>query len=174
VPWLWHRKSSLGRTVWIAERLLPAMEADAAEHAPCETGGMLLGYWSPSGDVVVTETIPCGPNSVHERSRFEPDGKWQQTRLDELYFRSGRITTYLGDWHSHPSGGLRPSGRDRSTAKAIAKTGDARAPHPLTVIAIEASDRWWWGVFRYRGRRGFERLELKRYELQPDEAIGRL
>jgi integrative and conjugative element protein (TIGR02256 family) len=138
------------------------MATDARAHAPDESGGMLIGYWSPNGDAVITATVEGGPNAVRKRSRFEPDGKWQQQRLDEIYVRSGRMQTYLGDWHSHPDGIIRPSGRDQSTAKAVAKARDARTPHPLTLICIE-DDRWHFGVFAYSRRHGFERLDLKTY-----------
>jgi len=137
------------------------MESDADSHKPDETGGMLIGYWSERGDAVITETIEGGPAAERGRSRFVPDGRWQQERLDEIYIHSGRRFTYLGDWHSHPTGLLRPSHRDRETAKAVAKTREARAPEPLTLIASGTKEGWRWGVFRYRRRRGFDQLVLK-------------
>ncbi|HEX3055044.1 MAG TPA: Mov34/MPN/PAD-1 family protein [Gaiellaceae bacterium] len=163
MSWLRHGNGGVESSVWIDERLLSEMEADASEHSPRETGGMLLGYWSAQGQAVITKTIPGGPGAVRMRTRFEPDGLWQQEILDEIYLRSGRITTYLGDWHSHPVGVLRPSGRDKSTAKEVAKSQSARAPRPLTLIGVEVGGGWKWGVFRYRGRRGFERLALERF-----------
>lgn len=33
---------------------------------------------------------------------FLPDAGRQQDRLAEVYASSGRITAYLGDWHTHP------------------------------------------------------------------------
>lgn len=137
------------------------MEADADSYQPDETGGMLIGYWSETGDAVITETIEGGPGAERGRSRFVPDGQWQQERLDEIYVRSGRRHTYLGDWHSHPTGLLRPSRRDRDTAKAVSKTSEARAPEPLTLIASGTTDGWRCGVFLYRRRRGFDKLALR-------------
>ena len=161
LPWLRHRRSCVTPTVWVDERLLGPMESDADSHKPDETGGMLIGYWSERGDAVITETIEGGPAAERGRSRFVPDGRWQQERLDEIYIHSGRRFTYLGDWHSHPTGLLRPSHRDRETAKAVAKTREARAPEPLTLIASGTKEGWRWGVFRYRRRRGFDQLVLK-------------
>jgi integrative and conjugative element protein (TIGR02256 family) len=103
------------------------------------------------------------PLEIDDASGVVSDGLWQQEQLDEIYVRSGRIQAYLGDWHSQPDGLLRPSRRDRSTAKAVAKTREARTPNPLTIIGIDADERWHWGVLRYRGRRGFERLGLRAY-----------
>lgn len=139
------------------------MEAEASDYAPDETGGMLVGYWSDTGDAVITATIQGGPSALRRPSRFVPDGLWQQERLDEIYLQSGRVHTYLGDWHSHPLGSLRPSGRDRDTAKKVAKSTEARAPQPLTLIAAKSDGEWHWGAFRYRHRRGFDRLAVRPY-----------
>lgn len=160
MPWLRRPRRGLGAAVWIAERLLETMEAEATEHAPDETGGMLVGYWSETGDAVITGTIGGGPGAVRQPSRFVADGAWQQKRLDQIYLGSGRVHTYLGEWHSHPTGGLRPSYRDRATARKIARTKEARAPKPLMLIAIGDHGVWQWGAFCYRGRRGFRRLTL--------------
>jgi integrative and conjugative element protein (TIGR02256 family) len=148
--------------VWIDARLLPEMEADAAEHAPDESGGMLIGYWAENGDAVITTVIPGGPAATRGPTSFAPDGHWQQKRLDEIYSRSGRLHTYLGDWHSHPAGALRPSRRDRATARKIAKASEARSPQPLTLITVEDDGAWRWQVFRYH-RRSFNQLTLTRF-----------
>ena len=163
LPWLRRSRRGLSGTVWIAEHLLTPLEAEAAKHAPDETGGMLVGYWSESGEAVITETIEGGPDAIRRPSRFEPNGEWQQERLGELYIQSGRVHTYLGDWHSHPHGVPRPSLRDRDTAKKVAATKAARAPQPLTLICSKGSGDWEWAVFCYRRRRGFRRLNILRY-----------
>lgn len=163
MPWLRRRRRSLIPVVWIDERLLESMEAEAALHGPDETGGMLIGYWSDSGDAVITDTIEGGPGAVRRPSRFLPDGQWQQERLDEIYIRSGRVHTFLGDWHSHPLGGLRPSLRDRDTAKKVAKSKEARASQPLTLICAKREGHWRWAVFGYRRRRGFREFPLHRF-----------
>jgi integrative and conjugative element protein (TIGR02256 family) len=139
------------------------METEAALHAPDETGGMLIGYWSDSGDAVITDTIEGGPGAVRRPSRFLPDGNWQQERLDEIYIRSGRVLTFLGDWHSHPLGGVRPSLRDRDTAKKVAKSKEARASQPLTLICAKREGHWRWAVFGYRRRRGFREFPLHHF-----------
>jgi integrative and conjugative element protein (TIGR02256 family) len=124
---------------------------------------MLVGYWSESGEVVIAKTIEGGPRAVRRLSRFEPDGDWQQQRLDEIYIHSGRLHTYLGDWHSHPHGEPRPSFRDRETAKKIAAAKEARAPRPLTLICSEDNGEWVWAAFCYRRRRDFQQLSIVRY-----------
>lgn len=128
------------------------MAAEAADRAPRETGGMLLGYISPSTspeEIVIEAVIGPGPAAVHEPTRFEPDSAWQQAHLAQMYERSGRTTTYLGDWHTHPGGAALPSRRDQRTARAIARSKAARAPQPLMLILASDEDDWSVAAFRY-------------------------
>jgi integrative and conjugative element protein (TIGR02256 family) len=129
-----RRKGSLSiPVVWIHTGLLAELHDLVREHAPLETGGMLLG-WHNHGKVAIDATINGGPAALRSRTSFIPDGPWQQQQLAAVYEQSGRTVTYLGDWHSHPRGPARPSGQDRKTAAAIAASEQARAPYPITLI----------------------------------------
>lgn len=119
--------------VWIPTALLAQLHDLVREHAPLETGGMLLG-WRNHGKVAIDATIDAGPGALRNRTGFTPDGHWQQQQLAAIYEQSGRTVTYLGDWHSHPHGPARPSGQDRKTAAAIAASEQARTPYPITLI----------------------------------------
>ncbi len=113
------------------------MRREAVHFMPKETGGMLLGYVrSGRGhlDFVVTARVAGGPRAEHQPDRFVPDGDWQQRKLERAYRDSGRVASYLGDWHSHPTGGLQPSRIDRRTAARVAATKAARAPIPVCLI----------------------------------------
>jgi integrative and conjugative element protein (TIGR02256 family) len=107
---------------------------------------MLLGYQTIASDIeefVVVEVLGPGPGARHRRRRFEPDGPWQQERLEERYRSSGRVTTYLGDWHTHPRGRAAPSWRDVRCARRIARCRTSRARHPLMLI-VGGGDRDGW------------------------------
>lgn len=149
--------------LWVAENALAEMVTEAAARAPYETGGMLLGYISPNTapeDVVIEAVIGPGPDAAHYPTRFEPDSGWQQEELARAYADSRRITTYLGDWHTHPGGVALPSRRDRRTARAIARSKAARMPRPFMVIL--ASDDEGWRAAAYRFEAG--RLQAARIE----------
>jgi integrative and conjugative element protein (TIGR02256 family) len=129
-------RPSYGR-VFVPSALLEDVTAEGRRWAPDETGGMLVGYRTAAdvrADLVVTHAIEAGPNAKRARTRFVPDGRWQQEQLEHLYETTDRISTYLGDWHTHPRGGVRPSGVDHKTFERVAATPDARAPHPLILI----------------------------------------
>lgn len=141
-----------------AEVLVPAavlqeMEAETERHAPEETGGVLLGYAdrTDATRIQVTNQVGPGPRAIHRRHFFDPDGEWQAREVAAAYAGSGRVSTYLGDWHSHPGGSRRPSGLDRSTARRIALCEQARAPHPVMLILHGEADDWRLAAYR-RGR----------------------
>jgi integrative and conjugative element protein (TIGR02256 family) len=143
--------------------VLEEMEAEARRRFPKESGGVLLGYRYPSGrePTRVVRQIGPGPKAMHRRHRFEPDGKWQDEEIARAYEASGRTLTYLGDWHSHPGGGGRPSGLDRSTARTIAEFKAARASQPLFMILHGGRSEWSLAPYRYRRRRlGRARLRI--------------
>lgn len=145
--------------------LLPQSELDGmmreAERAfPNETGGVLLGYRDPDDDrIQVMFAVGPGPLAMHEPVRFQPDSKWQEEEIARLYHQSGRIATYLGDWHSHPHGSTRTSKLDRSTARRIARHRPARAPRPLMLILAGTPGGWTPAAH-----------SLRRWRLRPAEA----
>lgn len=105
-----------------------------------------MGYRESAGgweQIVVEHVIGPGPRAKHERARFEPDGRWQQDELARLFYDSEGRSTYLGDWHSHPSGGRLPSARDLKTARSISRRRSSRTKTPLMVIVAGGVHRSW-------------------------------
>jgi integrative and conjugative element protein (TIGR02256 family) len=145
----------LGRRaeVFVPAAVLQDMEAETERHAPEETGGVLLGYTdrTDARRIQVTLQLGPGPRAVHRRHFFDPDSEWQAHEIAAAYASSGRVSTYLGDWHSHPGGSRRPSGLDRSTARRIALCGRARASHPVMLILHGEAGDWRLAAYR-RGR----------------------
>lgn len=145
--------------VWLAASALEAMLTEADRYAPLETGGMLLGYCSPDTDpeqLMVEAILGPGPHAAHARELFEPDARWQQAQLTEAYRSSGRITTYLGDWHTHPGSSPAASRRDRRTASRVARTRSARMPSPLILILGMdplGENQWTAMTYRWQSRR---------------------
>jgi integrative and conjugative element protein (TIGR02256 family) len=131
------------------------MRSDADRWYDKETGGSFMGYWSADRTAVVTAMIPCGPNATHERDRFRPDQDWQQDEIAKHYQRSGRLDTYLGDWHTHPDATYgQLSGADRACLKTIIRTSAARASKPVMMVMCGRPDDWilfcWVGELKRR------------------------
>ncbi len=155
---------------WISQATLVEMTSEANKKTPSETGGVILGYWANKlTEVVITQATGPGPTAVHELRTFIPDSDYHETKISELYERSGRLITYLGDWHTHPSGYSDLSRRDRTTLKSISAHPAARAPVPLMAILVRKQD--WnlhlWGLFPRRifsfWRSRFLPFELRLY-----------
>jgi integrative and conjugative element protein (TIGR02256 family) len=138
---------------WLSETALGVVLDEAEQRTPLETGGVLLGYRHDE-EFVITAALGSGPGARHEHDGFWPDGAWHECEVAAHYARSGRVETYLGDWHSHPHGAPLPSKRDRKTARRIARHRDARAPQPLMLIAGRGQpDDWVALMYRYAARR---------------------
>jgi integrative and conjugative element protein (TIGR02256 family) len=144
----------------LANQMLAAVQA----HGDRETGGMLVGYEGDERpeEVVVTSLIAGGPNASHREYTFRPDGRWQRKELARLYAASGRVMTFIGDWHSHPHGLPLPSPTDLKTAARTAANKRARAPRPLTlIVGRDKEGDWLLAAFRYqRGRMTAARLRI--------------
>lgn len=139
------------------------MVEEARRREPRESGGVILGYEAKnSSDLVAVTVIGPGPAAKHRRTRFEPDGEWQEAQIASAYEESGRLTTYLGDWHTHPGGAPSPSRRDQRTARRIARHHDARAPHPLMLIVCGRGGAWRASPYRYLRTAGLVPMELQR------------
>lgn len=138
--------------VWISAGPLNIMASEASRWAPCETGGILVGYWAAPDEAVITYVVDGGPNAQRTNMAFEPDAPYQEARLAELYERSGRLDAYLGDWHSHPTGSLGLSRRDRKTLRTIGREPSARCPRPLMLLL--AGRVGGWGSAVWVGGRG--------------------
>ena len=138
--------------LWIGLAVRDALLREAARMAPMETGGVLMGYRGEGGDVVVTAVIGPGPTAMHARARFLPDHAFQEREIARVYQESGRMHTYLGDWHSHPDGPCTLSSRDRVTLRRIGRERDARVPEPVMVLACGRAAAW--DVVAHRLSRG--------------------
>lgn len=144
------------KKIWIAPSVMARAEEEANSQAPYETGGILVGYFATTSNrirgAVITNMVGPGPDAERTATTFQPDHTWQAERLAELYAKSGRLHTYLGDWHTHPGGPPFPSRTDRSTLHTIAKHAAARCPEPIMVIAGQMErSAWRWGAFQLRG-----------------------
>jgi integrative and conjugative element protein (TIGR02256 family) len=135
-------RKPLGK-VWLASSVLSDLEAAADFRFPQETGGVLMGYWIAAPmEVVITAAIGPGPNAIHRRYGFRPDHAFQVEAIEKIYETSGRLETYLGDWHSHPLGAARLSRTDLRTMSRISRTAKARASLPLMLLLNGSLKNW--------------------------------
>jgi|CXWL01.1.fsa_nt_gi integrative and conjugative element protein (TIGR02256 family) len=137
---------------WLPTNVRDSLIVEANQWVPQETGGVLLGYITARGDVVVTDTVGAGPNALRSRIGFLPDHEYQEDEIAQRYKASGRVHVYLGDWHSHPSGGPSLSRRDRRTLRVIASSKDARISTPIMLV-ISGGPLWCFTAWHYHAQR---------------------
>lgn len=131
-------------TVWVTTDVLEWVEDEAGRAFPNETGGVLMGWHRPERDeFVVVHAVGPGSGSVHESHRFEPDNRHHVEAVGDVYQRSGRKVTYLGDWHTHPLGTTSLSWTDRRTLGGIASHEPSRCPEPLMFVLGGSPDVGW-------------------------------
>jgi integrative and conjugative element protein (TIGR02256 family) len=138
---------------WISEAILGGMLAEAERMSPLETGGALIGYWvTAHEEAVITDVTGPGPRAIHAPYAFLPDDEFQEGEIARVYHVSGRLHTYLGDWHTHPGSSSYLSWRDKRTLRKVAISPDARAPIPLMAVFGGGPD-WVLKVWKYEPTR---------------------
>ena len=150
--------------LWLPNWAAQSMIDEAEQWAPDETGGALMGYVSDEG-TVVTDLIDGGPAAQRTRSGFTPDADYQLSEIAFLYQRSGRLHTYIGDWHTHPAGSPTCSTVDRGALKTVSRSPEGRCDRPLMII-LAGSDPWTMTAWRYEPGRWWDTvhpMEIRRF-----------
>lgn len=135
------RTAPTTRTCWIASSVQRQLLTLARQWHPLEVGGVLAGYWN-HGAAVITHAIGPGEDAKHHAFAFLPDHAFHEREIARLYRGTNGMTTYLGDWHTHPNGVSQLSGVDMRTLRAIGEATDARCPDPLMLVLAGADNAW--------------------------------
>jgi integrative and conjugative element protein (TIGR02256 family) len=153
------------KEVWLAAAHRVTIEREALKFYPRETGGALMGYYAnDDSELVITDVIDAGPNARHGLSSFAPDLAHQHSEIARIYFGSGRLHTYIGDWHTHPAGCLRLSTKDKSVLRLIASSRPARTTKP--VMLIWAGDESGWDLRIWQCRLHTSVLRIRCWQYQ--------
>lgn len=134
--------------VWLKEHDLGRMVKQAQRFAPDETGGVFVGY-RVRRSIIITHVIGSGPKAIHAQEYYRPDVLFEQNEIAKIYEASGRMFSYLGDWHTHPSGALRLSRKDKAALAIVANDREARAEHPIMAILAGRGDDWGLHIWEF-------------------------
>lgn len=107
-----------------------------------ETGGILIGEYTPALDcAVVMEITPPPPDSKRGRYWFVRGVKGLRSKLKALW--KEKTGFYLGEWHFHPGGDPDPSETDLIGIKGISESPKYKCPEPiLLIIGGSLPDNW--------------------------------
>jgi integrative and conjugative element protein (TIGR02256 family) len=102
---------------------------NAGQH---ETGGILVGHYTPLGDqAVITQVSGAPPDSKAGRSWFVRGFAGLQQLINVAWRRRNY---YLGEWHFHPFAAPDPSDRDRQQILEFSRDRNYRCPEPILVV----------------------------------------
>lgn len=122
------------RRILISEDARWELIAAAANAAPFETGGVLLGVRA-GRDSWVTTVAHLPPEEPTPARYVLPKGATGPA-VDVARARDPRVG-YLGEWHSHPTGGG-PSSSDRAVMQTLAWY--LPFPQPLLIVVAAELD----------------------------------
>lgn len=105
-----------------------------------ETGGVLIGRYSQSGDRVIVDKATGPPqDSIAGRISFLRGVRGLQRAIDRAW-RGGSY--YVGEWHFHPGGSPHPSSIDIGQMRVFSSDPDYRCPEPLLLVVGRTAARW--------------------------------
>lgn len=123
----------------VCERLDRAAEECGGQP---EMGGILLGAYR-GRDLDVTGLTKPAPGDVRHLLSFDRSDPAHQAAAHRAWSSSRGTHTYVGEWHTHPWGGVMPSSTDiRSWRVEVRRGGRAMA------FALVAPGEW--GLFLVR------------------------
>lgn len=125
--------ASINLIAWIDKNHIEAIIEEFSVWTPKETGGILMGY-RIKNQLWITDIVGPGPNAKHEYFSYSPDNDFHEEEMARIYKSSGRVHTYIGDWHTHPKSSAYLSDRDKKTMKNISGNVPSRLPEPLMLI----------------------------------------
>lgn len=95
--------SNLGYKIKIKDDVINIMKSYKQLRATdCEAGGILIGYETLNGDIIIEYATK--PYTWDKRSRysfFRKDKKHNRI-LQSIWKEQGEIHIYIGEWHTHP------------------------------------------------------------------------
>jgi integrative and conjugative element protein (TIGR02256 family) len=150
--------SSDGRFgVRIGQRHLRRLLACCTTALPNETGGILVGHYTPAYDCGLVTSVSGPPgDSAAGRTWFQRGVQGLQGWLEKLWPKKDY---YLGEWHFHPHAAAEPSETDISQLAAIAASAEYHCPEPLLLI-LGGDPRAAWHLRAFVVPRGHALIEL--------------
>ncbi|MCW8137416.1 MAG: Mov34/MPN/PAD-1 family protein [Planctomycetota bacterium] len=133
-----------------------------------ETGGILIGFYSPTGNSAVVSRVTGPPRDSAAGPTWFNRGTHELTSKLSSLWPKGEF--YLGEWHYHPGGAPPvPSPQDCKQLKQIADSPQYHCPEPVLVIAsIVAKEGLSLAVFVFPRRE--PKVGLKVRPTPPDAA----
>lgn len=107
---------------------------------PYETGGILIGNYSPNLETAnILQITPPPKNSTHKKHSFHRSSTELKRILDSAWDQG---YYYLGEWHYHPNYSAIPSNVDIKQMIDFSKNKNLKCPEPILVIIGGNKNGW--------------------------------
>jgi integrative and conjugative element protein (TIGR02256 family) len=106
-----------------------------------EAGGILIGSYRGL-HIEITECSEPLRRDRRARLRFDRDDPGHQNLAKKRWRESGRILTFVGEWHTHPESFPTPSSIDLNTWREVTQKNATGS----TVFLIKGYKSWWAGL----------------------------
>lgn len=117
-----------------------------------ETGGILLGVYLKSGDVLITHAIGPGPKAMMERSVFKKDYEYSIKMLNKYY--KNYSVDFMGDWHLHPNNCTKYSLKDNKSMRNIATINERKCIFIIVGndmnMSVYSSNYRDWKIYKHK------------------------
>lgn len=120
----------------LSEAQLGTLERRCAASHPLETGGILVGRYSPTLDLALVTRLPPAPSDSERRpTAFLRGVRGLAALLARIWNRDPvEREYYLGEWHYHPDHASSPSRQDLLQMLKIATSPEHQCSEPLLLI----------------------------------------
>ncbi|MDU2591783.1 MAG: Mov34/MPN/PAD-1 family protein [Paeniclostridium sordellii] len=95
--------SKLGYKIKIKDEVIKVLKSyRQLKKNDYEAGGMLIGYETLNGDIIIEFATEPFKRDKRKRFSFDRVDKKHNNILKSVWEREGNIHTYMGEWHTHP------------------------------------------------------------------------
>lgn len=132
------------KLVWVSQDVIDTfVEYQKDKNFEKESGGILIGYYDSKSKIIkITDVTEPQPSDVQKRFRFLRKDFGHQRIMDSLWEESGRIKSYLGEWHTHLEKNSNPSFIDKNNWKKIALRQNNYDNSYFVIVGYERITFW--------------------------------
>lgn len=141
-----YRRTFDDWTLCYDSALIDKIKRARTQRLPNETGGILLGTFDLQRKIVyVIDTILSPPDSEEWPTIYIRGCTGLKSEVDRVKKITMGMLDYVGEWHSHPGYGTRPSGDDLLAFEWLVEIMDVCGQPALMSIVGEENLSWYLG-----------------------------
>lgn len=117
--------SNLGYKIKIKDEVIKILKSyRQLNRSDYEAGGMLIGYETLNGDIIIEFVTEPFKRDKRKRFSFDRIDKKHNNTLKSIWETQGNIHIYIGEWHTHPENHPNYSLKDKKNWNRIGKKLD--------------------------------------------------